>query len=61
VCRGALIAGGALPVEKVITARIALGRVVPEGFEVSIDPSGNALAARALDGSHSASRRLAPP
>jgi len=39
----ALIAGGAFPVEKVITARIALDRVVPEGFEVLIDPSGSAL------------------
>ena len=39
----ALISSGAFPVEKVITARIALDRVVPEGFEVLIDPSGDAL------------------
>src|SRR5947209_10074259 len=39
----ALIASGAFPVEKVITATIDLERIVPEGFEVLIDPGGNAL------------------
>lgn len=40
---GALIRCGAFPVEKVVTARIGLDRIVPDGFEVLIDPSGNAL------------------
>jgi (R,R)-butanediol dehydrogenase/meso-butanediol dehydrogenase/diacetyl reductase len=38
-----LIANGAFPVEKVITARIDAADVVSKGFEALLDPSGNNL------------------
>lgn len=38
-----LIASGAFPVEKVITARIDAADVVAKGFEALLDPSGNNL------------------
>lgn len=38
-----LIASGAFPVEKVITARIDAADVVAKGFEALLDPAGNHL------------------
>lgn len=39
----AMITSGAFPVEKVISAKIGLERIVPDGFDVLVDPSGSAL------------------
>lgn len=38
-----MITGSAFPVEKVISAKIRLGRIVPDSFDVLVDPSGSAL------------------
>jgi (R,R)-butanediol dehydrogenase/meso-butanediol dehydrogenase/diacetyl reductase len=35
-----LVATGALPVEKIVTSRIAVDDVVPRGFEILADPQG---------------------
>jgi (R,R)-butanediol dehydrogenase / meso-butanediol dehydrogenase / diacetyl reductase len=40
---GALIQSGAFPVERVITAQIAMDATVPDGFDVLIDPEGSAI------------------
>ena len=39
----ALIQSGAFPVEKVVTGEIAMDGIVPEGFEVLVDPEGSAI------------------
>ena len=38
-----LIASGKYPVSKVVTAQIGLERVVPDGFDVLVDPTGDQL------------------
>jgi len=38
-----LIASGKYPVEKIVTARIPLEVVVPQGFDVLVNPRGNEL------------------
>jgi (R,R)-butanediol dehydrogenase/meso-butanediol dehydrogenase/diacetyl reductase len=35
-----LVAAGALPVERIVTSRIAVDDVVPKGFEILADPQG---------------------
>jgi (R,R)-butanediol dehydrogenase/meso-butanediol dehydrogenase/diacetyl reductase len=39
----AQIASGAIPVERVITARTTLERAVPDGFDRLVDPEGDEL------------------
>ncbi len=39
----ALIQSGAFPVERVITGEIGMDDIVPEGFEVLVDPEGSAI------------------
>jgi (R,R)-butanediol dehydrogenase / meso-butanediol dehydrogenase / diacetyl reductase len=39
----ALIQSGAFPVEKVITEEIGMDGIVPEGFDVLVDPEGSAI------------------
>jgi (R,R)-butanediol dehydrogenase/meso-butanediol dehydrogenase/diacetyl reductase len=39
----AMIAAGIYPAEKIITADIALGDVVSQGFEALLDPAGQHL------------------
>jgi (R,R)-butanediol dehydrogenase/meso-butanediol dehydrogenase/diacetyl reductase len=38
-----MIAGGSFPVQKVVSARIGLEQTVPDGFDVLVDPAGDAL------------------
>jgi (R,R)-butanediol dehydrogenase / meso-butanediol dehydrogenase / diacetyl reductase len=38
-----LIARGALPAERVVTRRTSLERVVPDGFDALVDPSGHEM------------------
>jgi (R,R)-butanediol dehydrogenase / meso-butanediol dehydrogenase / diacetyl reductase len=40
---GALIQSGSFPVERVVTAQIAMDATVPDGFDVLIDPEGSAI------------------
>jgi len=40
---GALIHRGVSPVERIVTAQIAMDATVPEGFDVLIDPDGSAI------------------
>jgi (R,R)-butanediol dehydrogenase/meso-butanediol dehydrogenase/diacetyl reductase len=39
----ALIQSGAFPVEKVVTGEIGMDGIVPEGFDVLVDPEGSAI------------------
>jgi len=38
-----MIAGGPVPVQKVVSARIGLQETVPVGFDGLVDPAGDAL------------------